>query len=152
MAIALKCPTCGTTLTAPDDAAGKVVQCPQCANRMMVPGPAGVDELEQVEEVVPAPVHRPPPPAAAPRRRAGEEDEYEDEGADDRPRRRRRGRFACPYCGSDAPPRDETQISSGGWVLFVVLLVFLCWPVCWIPLITMKETVRKCGDCGTKLG
>jgi hypothetical protein len=59
--------------------------------------------------------------------------------------------FQCPFCSSTHTPHMTEQISVGGWVLFAVIL-FLCWPLCWIPLIAMKEMTRTCSSCGIKLG
>jgi hypothetical protein len=44
-------------------------------------------------------------------------------------------------------------MSMGGWVLFIVLVLF-CIPLCWLPFIIdgCKEEVRKCAACGCKLG
>ncbi|HEV3258465.1 MAG TPA: LITAF-like zinc ribbon domain-containing protein [Gemmataceae bacterium] len=102
------------------------------------------DEILEAEAV---PVR--PPPA---RRRA-----YEDEG-EDLPTRRGRGRadddehndFRCPFCGSRHPPTFRPVISTAGWVVFVVLLIF-CLPLCVIGLF-IKADQRVCSDCGIELG
>ena len=83
MPIDVKCPQCGSELEAPDNAAGKKVQCPDCGTRIPVAAaaiqpppraerPARKDEEIQEERL--------------PHSRSGEE-ELQDE---DRPRRRRR--------------------------------------------------------------
>lgn len=61
--------------------------------------------------------------------------------------------FTCPFCQFQGPPMQKQQLSSGGWVLFVVLLLF-CLPLCWLPFVIdgCKETVRNCASCGIKLG
>lgn len=63
------------------------------------------------------------------------------------------GRFTCPFCGNQGPPIISKTMSSGGWILFAVLLVF-CLPLCWLPFVLngTKEEVRKCYGCGAKLG
>ena len=45
------------------------------------------------------------------------------------------------------------KMSTGGWVLFAVL-VFFCVPLCWLPFVIdgCKEEVRTCSGCGSKLG
>ena len=58
--------------------------------------------------------------------------------------------FQCPYCQTAAPPVRDSRISTGGWVVFAIL-VFLCLPLCWIGLL-MKEDYTTCRDCGIKLG
>jgi hypothetical protein len=58
--------------------------------------------------------------------------------------------FRCPYCQHEGPPRIEKQISTAGWVVFVVLLIF-CLPLFWIGLL-IKEDKRICAGCGTPLG
>jgi lipopolysaccharide-induced tumor necrosis factor-alpha factor len=147
MPIPITCPTCGSKAQAPDSAAGKTARCPQCSASVPVP-----------EEF---PLVRPADPEAPRPRGRRDEDDYDDRPArrrrdeddhDDRPARRRAGgRFHCPFCGSEYPPVESEQISQAGWVLFVVLILF-CIPLCWIPLISMKEKQRRCSDCGTKLG
>jgi lipopolysaccharide-induced tumor necrosis factor-alpha factor len=61
--------------------------------------------------------------------------------------------FKCPYCNNEAPPIVTKEMSTGGWVLFIVLLLF-CLPLCWLPFVLdgCKEEKRKCSSCGTKLG
>lgn len=39
MPITVACPSCGKTLTAPDNAAGKKAKCPSCGSLMMLPQP-----------------------------------------------------------------------------------------------------------------
>jgi uncharacterized membrane protein len=38
------------------------------------------------------------------------------------------------------------KISSGGWIAFVLLL-FVCLPLCWIPLIWIKDRRSQCPNC-----
>jgi hypothetical protein len=57
--------------------------------------------------------------------------------------------FRCPYCQTTALPRIERRISTAGWVVFTVLLLFTL-IFCWIGLL-IKEDVRICVGCGAKL-
>ena len=59
----------------------------------------------------------------------------------------------CPVCNHDGPPYVTQQTSQTGWIVFAILL-FACPPFCWIPFVVdgCKEEVRKCSNCGTKLG
>src|SRR5690242_11746323 len=61
--------------------------------------------------------------------------------------------FRCPFCQHQGPPIITEKVSGGGWVLFVVLLL-LCFPLCWLPFVLKgcKEEIRRCASCGTKLG
>jgi uncharacterized membrane protein len=61
--------------------------------------------------------------------------------------------FTCPYCQHQGSPTTKKKVSSNGWILFCVLLIF-CFPLCWLPLVleSFKEEERRCGSCGTKLG
>jgi hypothetical protein len=143
MAIPVTCPSCKFEGDAPDETAGQTVLCPDCRCNIPVPG----GQQTRVSEW-PSPTR---PPSERPSRRPAIDDIDDD---DDRPSRRpsrRRGGLGsvCPYCGSDAPPIFTSQISSGGWVVLVVMLL-LCWPLFWIGLL-MKEDVKKCSDCGAKL-
>ncbi|MGO9642076.1 MAG: LITAF-like zinc ribbon domain-containing protein [Candidatus Acidiferrales bacterium] len=63
------------------------------------------------------------------------------------------GVFTCPFCRNQAPPIIEKKVSSNGWVIFVLLLLF-CLPLCWLPFVIdgCKEDIRRCSSCGAKLG
>ena len=37
------------------------------------------------------------------------------------------GQYRCPYCGTNQPPFTVSKISSGGWVVFALMLLF-CFP------------------------
>lgn len=61
--------------------------------------------------------------------------------------------FRCPYCQASGLPVVEHKVSTAGWVLFVLLLLsFIGIIVCWIPLVFMKDEVRRCRYCGMRLG
>ncbi len=56
--------------------------------------------------------------------------------------------WTCRHCGAQESKIYKTKISTGGWILFAVLL-FVCLPACWIPLIAMKDHLAMCGRCNT---
>ena len=56
--------------------------------------------------------------------------------------------FRCPYCQHEGLPRVTRRISTGGWVVFAVL-IFCCFPLFWIGLL-MHEDHRSCAACGVK--
>lgn len=58
--------------------------------------------------------------------------------------------FSCPFCRSTLPPQQLQRISTSGWIVFAMLLVF-CFPLFWIGLL-MKEPSPACSQCGVKLG
>lgn len=58
--------------------------------------------------------------------------------------------FRCPFCGSTLQPVSRSKVSNAGWILFVVLLLFLCLPLCWIGLLIREEN-RYCSQCGMRL-
>jgi hypothetical protein len=57
--------------------------------------------------------------------------------------------FRCPYCGTDAPPVTGQRISTAGWIVFAVMLLF-CFPLFFIGLL-MKEEYRQCSYCRATL-
>jgi len=59
----------------------------------------------------------------------------------------------CPFCNHEGPPTITKGISGGGWVLFIILLLF-CIPLCWLPFVMdgCKDETRKCSSCGSKIG
>jgi DNA-directed RNA polymerase subunit RPC12/RpoP len=72
--------------------------------------------------------------------------------AHERPKPKRREPatgFQCRYCGTTEPPYYSSQISSEGWVVFALMLVF-CLPLFWIGLLITEER-RHCYDCGARL-
>ena len=117
---------------------------------------AEVPELGAIQTPPPLP---PPLPVGAPvhaaARRKPSSADTEDEEDDlnfDQPRQfgRREGGFHCPFCGTGRPPLVNSQVSTGGWVLFVVLLLS-CFPLCFIGLF-LKDRFRECSGCGIRLG
>lgn len=128
--IQMRCQACGTIISAPDSMTGKTGLCPNCREAVAVrPNPPAR--------------FTPPPP--------------ELELDDDPPPRRQSSRrdddrvgFVCPFCGTRSWPITRSQISTGGWVVFVVML-FVCFPLCFIGLL-MKDEYRVCSGCGMKLG
>jgi len=65
--------------------------------------------------------------------------DVDDDDDSDRPRRRR----GCVECGSKEQPAVIKKLSGGGWAMFVVLLL-VCFPICWIPFVidSFKESKR----------
>jgi len=59
----------------------------------------------------------------------------------------------CPICEHDGAPFVTKQVSGSGWIVFVLLILF-CIILAWLPFVvdSLKEEVRKCSNCGTKLG
>lgn len=59
------------------------------------------------------------------------------------------GIFTCPFCQYQGPPDHKSKVSSTGWIIFCVLLIF-CFPLCWIGLLS-TEMKRSCGKCKSVL-
>ncbi len=57
--------------------------------------------------------------------------------------------YHCPHCGSHYLPIVERKISTAGWIVFSVLLVFT-FIFFWIGLL-MKEEVRICPVCRARV-
>jgi lipopolysaccharide-induced tumor necrosis factor-alpha factor len=66
------------------------------------------------------------------------------------PARQGQSGFRCPFCQSNLPPLAKRKISTTGWIVFVVLLIF-CFPLSIIGLF-IKEDYRVCSSCGIKFG
>lgn len=58
--------------------------------------------------------------------------------------------YRCPRCGSHYLPIVERKISTAGWIVFSVLLIFT-FIFFWVGLL-MKEDVRVCPVCRAKVG
>jgi uncharacterized membrane protein len=54
--------------------------------------------------------------------------------------------FQCRACGHVGHAAISTKISTNGWIVFAIML-FLCLPFCWIPLLGMKERKAVCPQC-----
>jgi uncharacterized Zn finger protein len=121
----IPCPSCRDQLQVPDDLLGQRARCPSCGE---------VFTTALTEE----------PPAPRPAADAGVT-----ATATAPAPARLRGGFRCPHCGSQEPPRVVKQISTAGWVVFVVLLL-TCFPLFWIGLLITEEQ-HRCHDCGARL-
>lgn len=58
--------------------------------------------------------------------------------------------YHCPRCNSTALPVVQSQISDGGWLTFVLMLLF-CFPLFWIGFL-MKDEYRVCPTCLNRIG
>jgi hypothetical protein len=57
--------------------------------------------------------------------------------------------FRCPFCGTDAPPEIARRISTAGWIVFAVMIIF-CFPLFFIGLL-IKEEYSQCSWCRASL-
>jgi uncharacterized paraquat-inducible protein A len=140
------CPGCNLKTLIPDEFAGRNVTCPKCSHTFLAPGDA------------PA-----PPPAPTPGAGTGAADSEREHAGSRGKRGKKRGRgarggtsapsgrFTCPFCRSQQLPRVEQRLSQAGVIVMVALIV-CCFPLFWIPLVSMKEDQHRCADCGLKLG
>lgn len=163
MPIPSRCPHCQTTDTLPDHFAGRRVTCKSCEQKFVVETPRVDDEFTiedkaddgfAVNPYTLPPIPADPKPPPTPKRKPI----VLDDGADDdspssrqKQRPRERDGFACPFCKSDRFPRKVDEVKTEAWIVFVILL-FVCFPISWLPFLFMKGTVRYCSDCGMKLG
>jgi hypothetical protein len=53
------------------------------------------------------------------------------------------------YAGVRMGKNLNSKISTSGW-LVAILLLFLCFPVCWIPIVSMRERYMVCRQCGAE--
>lgn len=58
--------------------------------------------------------------------------------------------YRCPRCGTPHHPVVKKKVSTAGWVVFAVLLVFFL-PLFWIGLL-IKEDARICPVCNVRIG
>lgn len=57
--------------------------------------------------------------------------------------------YHCPRCMSPAIPHSTRKISSAGWIVFTVFLVFF-FPLFWVGLL-IKEDVVVCPVCNLRV-
>ncbi|MFO0868715.1 MAG: LITAF-like zinc ribbon domain-containing protein [Pirellulales bacterium] len=119
------CPHCKAQAEVDDSWGGRDVSCPSCQ---------GVYRLPTLAIPPGFPTVSPAAPAAPP-------------GS---PGYLPPGVFQCPYCRTTELPQVTTQISVAGWVVFGLML-FFCFPLCFIGLL-MTEEKRRCRMCHVQLG
>lgn len=54
--------------------------------------------------------------------------------------------FQCRSCGYQGYAMIVQRVSVAGWIVFSVLLLFLCLPLFWIGLL-MKDNKSQCPNC-----
>ncbi|WP_254506858.1 LITAF-like zinc ribbon domain-containing protein [Anatilimnocola floriformis] len=136
------CPHCATPITGAGIAPGTLAQCPSCHGQFTMPGQAGFSAQGFAAQSYPAPSY------AA---QVFPEQSYPASGFPAPTMTlTTRGKFSCPFCHTTVPPRVNKRISTAGWVVFVVLLLF-CLILAPIALF-ITEDYRSCSSCGIKLG
>ena len=55
----------------------------------------------------------------------------------------------CPNCNQDVPV-NAGGLNTNGVIFFVVLLLF-CLPLCWLPFIMDSCKKHTCSKCGKEL-
>lgn len=158
MPIAFSCSTCAKPFTVGDHLAGKRSKCPGCGAMLQVP--SATDTKPAADPPYSPPARPPLPPPVAPPpviQDAIPTPHYPQHQQYQQPHPQQYSGhgppqmgFQCPFCHTQQPPYVQSQISTAGWVLFVVLLIF-CFPLCIIGLF-IKENYRVCSGCGIKLG
>lgn len=58
------------------------------------------------------------------------------------------GVWTCRHCGAQGSGVHSSKVSTGGWIVFVLLFI-VCFVLCWIPLVWMKDQTTRCMRCGT---
>ncbi len=114
----LPCPVCRYHLLFAEDYIGKKVQCPGCGGLFTVLPP------KTANIKVPIP------------RDAGDDQQHRHPGV------------LCPSCNkmTRTKPVFEDQVTTTGWVIFVLLLLF-CFPLLCLVL-HFQENYRGCTHCG----
>lgn len=166
MPVTVACESCGAKFAVPDLGPERIVICPVCKENCATANSSldGKSKVPYAKPFVP-----PPAIASAPMWQPVEQGmlrgkdlvEVPDDPQVERPSRRvvwsqHDGRndepmFKCPYCGFDGMPYVRSKVSGSGWVVFVLLLLFVCPFLCWIGLL-IKDDYRVCSCCGMKLG
>jgi DNA-directed RNA polymerase subunit M/transcription elongation factor TFIIS len=152
--ISFICRTCGRSLRAKDKYAGRIVECGSCGLRQIVPEDV-TEQNDQNQPTIPPSnfqdkITEKAIPYAEPVATYQAPNVIIQMPKDDSPGQKRRKGFECPYCHTDESPIVDSQISTAGWVIFVVLLI-ACFPLCIIGLF-VKESYRRCSACGIRLG
>jgi hypothetical protein len=159
MAIIVECPVCAKTLQAPNGAAGKGCRCPLCEAVLTIP----LDDAVPTATATPAGRVTACPACGKSLTIAPELEgeavtcpfcDFEfrsGRNAHLEPKRRlrRRRRFRCPYCDSSELPIETRRVSSAGWTVFVIFLLFFL-PLFWIGLL-ITEPETRCCDCRRRI-
>ncbi len=124
------CPACGQGLTITPDLEGEEVTCPFCATTFQALGES----------------RRGSKPGKKPR-----DADVEQSGSGNQSvviinkGPSRRPGYSCPFCHTREMPFTSTRITTVGWLVFFLLL-FFCFPLCFIGLL-MTESRRRCPEC-----
>lgn len=59
------------------------------------------------------------------------------------------GAWSCPVCRQSAGFVTQNEVSTTGWIVFIVLAL-TCILLCWIGLF-IKEPVARCASCRSKI-
>ena len=57
--------------------------------------------------------------------------------------------FSCPHCQTRQPPIWKSEVSTAGWITFVVLLFTTCF-FCWVGLL-IRDKYTVCSACSARL-
>ncbi len=157
MPISAQCPSCGRKMNVADKHAGKTVRCPECDNHLVVPRlkPSAETAISDAPPSAPLAAvvdddFAPCPYCKEEIRSTAVKCKHCGERLDRQPRRKRETGFRCPKCDSASPPIVRETVTGSAWLIFVVLLCVF-FPLCWLPLVLMKEPRRMCFDCRTPL-
>jgi Zn-finger nucleic acid-binding protein len=122
MPIKVVCPSCGRTLNARDEHAGRTLKCPACAAAVTVPAaPQEVDDLVEAEAA-------PPPRRPAPRRDDDYDNRDDDRGYDDRDYDRPRRQVGPNIFANKGLSGPGTILMFCGIAVLVLLLVSVFFP------------------------
>jgi hypothetical protein len=59
-------------------------------------------------------------------------------------------RVTCPFCHVSGQVYTTSRVTTGGVIVCIALLV-LCFPLFWVPLLTMTERHAYCGACSLRI-
>lgn len=156
---ATTCPKCGGTMENDGSLIGQTVACPFCSHSFIMPFPSAAAPASAGSripaETLPGMEQATPLPSAAssgnpwssspgnPMNGAAGIGSLSGAPAASP------GLVTCPYCRAQTRPVVQSQMSSAGLVV-MILMLFFCLPLFWIGFL-IKEDTHHCRACGMKL-
>ena len=159
--VRFSCPRCSTMMQTGSDKVGYDVACPNCAHRFKLI--ESEDRGSSQDDVTLPPTSKPlgnsgssgsallgqsrSPSAPYPTTQPGNVHQAVAQTA---PKPQYVQSFSCPYCQTTRPPIWKSEVSTVGWIIFVILLLTTCFG-CVVGLF-VRNKYRICSQCKIRLG
>ena len=160
--VRFSCPRCQAVMQTNEDKVGFDINCPQCSHRFTLVGQSSKTETSSSESAANITeetrqwASTPVAPAASDANVA--KTPPSQVGSTITPASRQTippiyqgstSNFSCPHCQTRQPPIWKSEVSTAGWITFVILLFTTCF-FCWVGLL-IRDKYTVCSACSARL-